>query len=388
MNSFITSNDGYFEFAAEVNENYEVSPHRNDDPLNGVSTMDLILISKHILGIELLDSPYKMIAADANNSGTITASDLIEIRKLILFITEEFNGSDAWRFVEEEYTFPDPTNPFAFSFPSIYSINGLTADQIANFIAVKIGDVNGSATPNQLAGGGDTRTQGNLSFQVEDQKLEAGQTYMVDFKAKDFDKIAGFQFSLNFDASQVSFVDLHAAALPEMTSANFGTTRLSEGVITSSWNLRNATSIDNGAVLFSLEFTAKADVQLSEVLHLGAPYTTTEAYNDAVETLDLNLEFKGELGISTPQTFALYQNQPNPFADNTIIGFNLPEASEATLTVFDMAGRVLLNQSGDFAAGFNQISIDKSNINHTGLMYYTLQTDQNKATKKMILLAN
>ena len=146
--------------------------------------------------------------------------------------------------------------------------------------------------------------------------------------------------------------------------------------------------MDKEAVLFSLELTAKANVQLSEVLQLSSQYTAAEAYNDAVETLELDLEFKGELGSDIPQTFALYQNQPNPFADNTMISFNLPEASEATLTVFDMAGRVLLNQRGDFAAGFNQISIDKSNINHTGLMYYTLQTDQNKATKKMIVLAN
>ena len=37
----------------------------------------------HILGMDELDSPYQMIAADANNSGTITSADLVEIRKLI-----------------------------------------------------------------------------------------------------------------------------------------------------------------------------------------------------------------------------------------------------------------------------------------------------------------
>ncbi|MEM9822605.1 MAG: T9SS type A sorting domain-containing protein [Bacteroidota bacterium] len=388
LGNMMTTSDGQFEFEGEENENYEISPYRNDDPLNGVSTMDLILISKHILGMELLDSPYKMIAADANNSGTITANDLVEIRKLILFITEAFSNSDSWRFVEEDYLFPEPNNPFAFTFPSIYSINGLTADQVANFIAIKIGDVNGNAVANQLAGAGDTRSQGSLSFQIDDQKLEAGQTYLIDFKAEDFNRIAGFQYSLNFDPAQIDFVDIHAAALPEMSSANFGMNRLGEGIITSSWNVNNAVSLDKGEVLFRLELTAKSAVQLSEVLQLGSPYTASEAYNDAVELLDLNLAFKGAAGTSVEPVFALYQNQPNPFADQTLISFNLPEAGEATLTIFDMSGRILYNQQADFAAGFNQISLDKSSINHTGLMYYTLQTNQNKATKKMIVLGN
>lgn len=59
-------------------------------PLEGVTTMDIILIQKHILGIKSLDSPYKIIAADVNNSQSITASDIAEIRKLILGVIESF----------------------------------------------------------------------------------------------------------------------------------------------------------------------------------------------------------------------------------------------------------------------------------------------------------
>jgi hypothetical protein len=54
----------------------------------GVSTLDLVDMQKHLL-IKPLSSPYKMIAADANNSKSITAIDLIEMRKLILGIYAE-----------------------------------------------------------------------------------------------------------------------------------------------------------------------------------------------------------------------------------------------------------------------------------------------------------
>lgn len=48
------------------------------------------MIQKHILGIQTLTSPYKIIAADVNNSQAITAKDISDIRKVILGVTNEF----------------------------------------------------------------------------------------------------------------------------------------------------------------------------------------------------------------------------------------------------------------------------------------------------------
>ena len=110
----VTTEEGYFEFDVNVNNNYTVAPSRNDDPLNGISTMDLILISQHILGINLLSSPYKMIAADVNKSGTITAFDLVELRKLILFINDEFEDNSSCLL----YTSPSPRDATLSRMPS------------------------------------------------------------------------------------------------------------------------------------------------------------------------------------------------------------------------------------------------------------------------------
>jgi hypothetical protein len=56
------------------------------------------LIQRHILGIQPLNSAYKMIAADATNDGKVTAADLTELRKLILGITNELPNNASWRF--------------------------------------------------------------------------------------------------------------------------------------------------------------------------------------------------------------------------------------------------------------------------------------------------
>jgi hypothetical protein len=80
----------------------------------------------------------------------------------------------------------------------------------------------------------------------------------------------------------------------------------------------------------------------------------------------------------------LYQNQPNPFVNKTVIGFHLPEAAEATLTIFDESGRLLFTQKGQFAKGYNAIPVERALLDNIGLMYYKLETATDSATKKMI----
>jgi hypothetical protein len=66
--------------------NVWTSPELDDNPLNGVSTYDLVLIKNHIDGDLPFTSPYQYVAADINRSGTITTFDILELRNLILGI--------------------------------------------------------------------------------------------------------------------------------------------------------------------------------------------------------------------------------------------------------------------------------------------------------------
>ncbi len=82
--------------------------------------------------------------------------------------------------------------------------------------------------------------------------------------------------------------------------------------------------------------------------------------------------------------FELYQNQPNPFINRTFIGFHLPEAATATLTVYDETGRVVFTQQGDYAKGYNAVTLDRALLNTTGVLYYTLTAGDDTASRKMI----
>lgn len=127
--------------AMEGNE-YVITPSWNTFPAQGVSTHDMVLISRHILGIEPLNSPYKLIAADVNNSRRVTTLDLIALRRLLLGIDAELLNNSSWRFVARDYVFPDPRNPWLEDLPEQVSITLPAAGAPdVDFVAVKVGDV-------------------------------------------------------------------------------------------------------------------------------------------------------------------------------------------------------------------------------------------------------
>lgn len=375
-----TGNQGVFSFSVVPGSDYTVTPVKDIDPLNGVTTFDLVLISKHILGVTPLNSPYKIIAADANNSSTVTTYDLVQLRKLILFIDTDFPNNTSWRFVDKDYVFPNPSNPWSQEFAEIISINNVTSSQLAaNFVAIKVGDVNGSAVANLLGAAEDRNMTDALVFALDNEQLTAGEEYTVDFKAKDFD-VLGYQFTLNFDRSVLDFVQIIPAIAG---NDNFGLTLLDEGAITTSWN-DNDTRLSDGDVVFSLVFRAKANAKLSDLLSVNSRYTRAEAYQRDGELLDVELTFN--TGKAVAGGFELYQNTPNPFNSSTVIGFNLPETTNATLTITDVSGRVVKMVTGEFVKGYNEVRLERREMPTAGILYYQLDTPTDSATKMMLLI--
>jgi hypothetical protein len=329
------------------------------------------LISKHILGVQPLNTPYKLIAADVNNSKSVTTLDLIQLRKLILNIDATFANNSSWRFVDASYTFPNASNPWAASFPEVKNVNDLEGSLSANFVAVKVGDVNGNAIANSTQGSVRNLTS-NLGINVADMNLVAGNEYKVDFTAADLNGIEGFQFTLNLDKKGLELVDLVPGIAAE---ENFGIFA-EEGVVTASWN-----GEAKGGVLFSLVVRAKSNTTLSEVLNLNSRYTAAEAYKGG-EVVNVGLNFNASKASAN---YELYQNTPNPFAGESIVGFNLPAAGAATLTIQDVTGRTLKVINGQYAKGYNQVSLKSTELS-AGVLTYTLKAADFTATRKMIIV--
>ena len=128
--------------------NYTIRVTKNNDvaKANGVTAVDLALIQSHILGKNPLNSKYKYIAADVNGDGSITAVDLVYIKRLILGIDSVFPVKKLWVFVDSSYIFPDTTHPSPLK--DSISIIGLSVNKLnQTFIGIKLGDVNWDWNP-------------------------------------------------------------------------------------------------------------------------------------------------------------------------------------------------------------------------------------------------
>jgi hypothetical protein len=373
-NSAITTAAGGYSFINLTKDaDFTVTPQLDKNHLNGVSTFDLVLIQKHILGVTPLNSPYKLIAADVNNSKTISTLDLIALRKLILNIDQSFQNNTSWRFVDAAYVFPNQSNPWAAAFPEVVSINDIAANTTANFVAIKVGDVNASASVNSAASA-EIRSTEDFKLKTQEQNLKSGNEYQVSFAAEDLKNIQGYQFALSLDQSKVELVDIQYGVAK---AENFGIFK-NEGLITTSWNSK----YEPGA-LFTLVLRAKADSKLSQSLSLNRS-VHPEAYNQNNDNLGIALNFEG---IQGAEAYELKQNTPNPFSDETLIGFTLPKATKGTLTIRDVKGALVYRVEGNYTKGDNQLILKKQQLGASGvLLYYTLETSDFTATKKMIIL--
>ncbi len=382
VDSRLTYNDGKFAFKdLGLQNQYMLKSTRNDDHLNGVTTSDIVAIQKHILGKDILNSPYKIIAADVNNSKSITAADIAVMRKLILGVIPTYQQVPSWMFIPEETTFSDPTQPWNYTVEKSMLLNNAVINQ--NFIAVKMGDVNNSSAAN-ANGTAKSRTANALKLEINDQNLIAGQTIKLDFRSSNFVNISGYQFSLNFDVNGLEYQGFEAGIL-NVTEDNFGTNFVSKGILTTSWDARQATTVNSDGILFSIMFKVKKVVKLESSFEITSDVTKAEAYNVNMEESDVTLNVRSNKVLSSANVFELMQNSPNPFDAVTTINFRLPTATAAKLTIYDVAGKVLrvINLQGQ--KGLNTVTLTKSELNGAGMYYYQLDAEQFSATKRMIV---
>jgi len=145
-----TDASGNYTFSGlTAGQTYTVTPERDTNDVNGVTTFDLSIVNKHVLGLEPLDSPWKIVASDANGSNGVSTIDIVEGRKVVLGLNPAFPSVASWRFFPASTTFPNPADPYSGGGLSEFIQFSNLQQNVTNagFKGVKIGDVNNNAQP-------------------------------------------------------------------------------------------------------------------------------------------------------------------------------------------------------------------------------------------------
>ena len=373
-----TAAGGFYRFdGLEPKNDYYIRGFKDTDPTDGVNTIDLIQIQKHLLGIKRFASPYQMIAADANRSNSITAIDLIIIRKLLLGKYASFPDNTSWRFgIASQYL--EPGAPWFFE--ETLKIEYLGADITdADFIGVKTGDVTGDAKNDFTTIL--PRWSETLMLNMADQTLIAGVPTKIDFTASSFSNIAGLQLGLEMTDGMILAVEAGSLAIGE---ENFNIT--ADGRLLMSWNAQSLVSVPADQVLFSVIVMSSTSGSVSEMMQLHNGTLLAEAYaGDALDRLQIELEPTSTLPAAFENT--LFVNEPNPFSQNTTIRFSLEKSGDASLRFYDLSGRLLYDVTATYTQGMNTVVISQEKLGiSNGIVICQLHAAGFTATQKMVVV--
>jgi hypothetical protein len=268
---------------------------------HGLTSLDLALIKRHILGVKALDTPQQLLAADVNGSGSITMMDVLILWREILALPELFPFGK-WRFVPADYHFPDPEQPWDATALRLYP--GIPSDLSGqDFLAIKLGDVDGSwkavqdLGPGSLASVEFDQIQGVLhSQQTLDTVLavrspmsrssplrenDPGVTFeagivrpydesvnpsrpdaFIPVTVANFSEVTSLQFTLQWDPSKYEFIGVGDFNLPGLDLSNFGRHLSSQGSLTILWFIsdRTGVSLADGTALFTIHLKGLTEV--------------------------------------------------------------------------------------------------------------------------------
>jgi hypothetical protein len=362
---------------------YKITPTRPKDWFNGVSTFDISLISRHILDIEPLTSPYKIIAADVNGDGEISAADMLFMRRLVLRQIDSVPRSQPWRFVPTSYVFADPLDALNANYPQFLLYDHPT-DNVnnANFLAIKTGDVNLSARENTVLQAEMRGAMPYLNFTVK--KDETGDIIL----SSDEMSIEGFQMTLNFDKNIADIEGLESLGLEGFNDNNYATFK-EKGKITVSWNGK----MQKGD-LFKIKLKTPTLQPIQDIVQITSDMTDAEAYIAEQGIRVIKMVSKSENVLSKDvetevASLELLPNVPNPFSDETTIRFNLFKNDEVQLSVFDPQGRVVKTVKKAFQKGYNEIKIPFYDVPMglaEGILMYKIQTAQQTLVGRMVFM--
>lgn len=359
-----TNEDGNYMFEpVDGGNNYVLSPYKDGNDRNGIRLLDVILIQQHYLESKLLDSPYKLIAADVNNDCKINVIDESLTRRVFGFVDSVFTDVNAWRFVPKTLALDSIlTTCDVPVFSEQAYLNALTADSLhLDFVAIKSGDV----TQDALG----TRNLRQVDFVYEKVDYDGRLMYAVypfDFNEESF----GFQMAIHMDAASPKIHAPHLAG--DMMQVRDDKTLILAWYNPSGMALDFST-FNSHRPLFYIE-----DLRDLKKLQLSTKAIAPELYDAELKEVRINLRKRGSDGL------VVYQNIPNPFVDYTEINFSVSSTEHVSFELFDVFGRSLYTHKALYNKGYHKIQIDQKHLTVRGTYFYRIRAGNTSVTKSMI----
>lgn len=89
---------------------------------------------------------------------------------------------------------------------------------------------------------------------------------------------------------------------------------------------------------------------------------------------------------NTENTIELLPSFPNPFVEMTLLRFNLPNASQVILRIFNAEGTEVGQKKGAFAGGENQLMLQRQDLQEPGIYEYEIETSGETSNRRKLVM--
>jgi hypothetical protein len=344
--TFYTNQTGHYLFQIDSPPNdatYTITPTKTDDPegLNGIDVQDIASIRRHILQTELLSNPYQIIAADVNQSKSVSTLDLVLVQALILGINTSFPDDAQWTLVPSDFQFTNAQNPFPYPLNKTVTTSSPGNN---NFVGIKYGDVNNSRDNTQSG-----RVQmADVIFETG-YPLELGNEITFPVRVYGFKNISAYQFTMKWNTDELEYSGREDGNI----AGSFGEQSAAKGIVTTLWDNTKgkSTNLEDGSTLFTLRFTKKTET--AKITIEPAAKMQAMVFNSNLEKLN----FVSQEGKEDLNNFeaGIY---PNPFTNQVNIKLILPEAGKVALEIITIDGRKIKASVAEGNKGLNTFTWD------------------------------
>lgn len=346
----------------------------SDDPLNGVTTFDLLLMSKYILGEWEPENTMDLLAADVNFDGEINSKDLLIVRDVILGNRSNFPSGSSWRFYNSEYEVENRVQPYLDEIP--VKIELIDPDKIienVNFSGIKLGDLNSSARSNSLSD--DQASERSITEFKVDAEIENGlhilRLGLNDLKMHTY----GFQFGMHLGSEN----ELLQVNSDIFSQDEIRWNVMPDGELRVSVFSNQKLLVSEGQHILELIFT-------KEMVSYESKSFESEFYSDLSDVKKLKLIPADQINPSSANIYDLISVFPNPFSNELSIEINesLPISSPVTLKLTDISGRIIQNMTiGEENLDGATWTLDAESV-VSGIYLLHIETEANRIVKRLI----
>jgi hypothetical protein len=142
VEAFVSDNNGQFLTGNPIFGTYTARLNIDIESSNAISSEDLRILNRHLLGVEIFTTPYQYIAADMNGDGIINVTDEVLLKRILL---HDLKGDEMFapimQFVSKTYLFRPNVNPLLQNWDTIQGASIDLDNHTLEVIAVKLGDI-------------------------------------------------------------------------------------------------------------------------------------------------------------------------------------------------------------------------------------------------------